>query len=191
MRHCRTSPWLGASHSAPPKILTSYTIGTARGGGSRPTGPLSCPACGSAQSGTRGRSGLNPSPGTPPLVTPCHEPPKGRISYTSGALPVVGVVGTSKVPPSHHTLADWLSGNLQLGPLCNQERGRTGVVFPNGYYPNPSSRGCRPLWSAFLWCERVNKSQLPSSPCWYVSTPDQITPSGRGYSVSSLPPLLT
>ena len=141
---------------------TCYNMGTAGGDSSPHLGPQSCPAYGSAQSGTGGRSDLNPSPGTPSMVTTCHAPPKGRIS---GTLPGLGGGKYLSSPPLSHYAApaNGLSGTLMLGPLCTQDIGRIGVFCSNGSYTPPSSGGCRPLCIASLWHERVyTKFLMPS-----------------------------
>ena len=78
-----------------------------------------------------GRSNLKTSSRNPLLDTPCHTSPEGRISYTTGVLPVVGG-GGSLSSPSFPPCTDGSSGTLLLGPLFTQDIRRAKVVFTNG-----------------------------------------------------------
>ena len=157
------------------------------GDGYPPPGPLSCPTCGSEQSGPGRWSKSTPSPCTPQLDTPCNAPPKGRTSYTSGDLQEVGVGGSLSILPSPHCTepADVSPVTLPLGPIFTQDSRCAGVVFPNGSSLHSLSVGRTPLYSAPLWHDRVDTPYLPYYPCWYLSTPNQITLSGRGNPVAA------
>ena len=77
--------------------------------------------------------------------------------------------------------------NLPLGPLFTQDIRCVGVVFTNGYSLHSLSVVRTPLYSVPMWHDRFETPYLPSSLCWYVSTPNQITLSGRGTPIAALP----
>ena len=76
-------------------------------------------------------------------------------------------------------------GTLPLVPIFTQDSRCAGVVFPNGSSLHSLSVGRTPLYSAPLWHDRVDTPYLPYYPCWYLSTPNQITLSGRGNPVAA------
>ena len=77
-------------------------LGITVGGGYLPPGPLSCPACGGARSGTGGRSDSRTYPGNPPQGMPLLSMPKGIRSGMYMAPPGGG--GPSQFPLSHSVL---------------------------------------------------------------------------------------
>ena len=95
-----------------------HTVGNAGGAGLPPPGPLLCPPRGGARSGTRGKSDLKPSQGTPLLGMPCSAPPKGREYDTSTDLPGVDGGGSCAGPlvPPRVVFADGLPGTPPPGP---------------------------------------------------------------------------
>ena len=80
-----TLPWLGGGYLGPPRRKMCCNWGIAGGLCSPISGPLSCPALISAQSGPVGRSDLRPYPCTPPQGILLLLFSEGMISGMSGS----------------------------------------------------------------------------------------------------------
>ena len=116
----RILPCPGISHSMLTRRQTCHILGIVVGDDSPPPVPLSCTTYGGAQSGPGGRPELclfpvNPSPGKP-----CHLPPKGKKSCTSG-VPPGGGGSFSGIPlPPYVETDDGLPVTLAISQHCIQ-----------------------------------------------------------------------
>ena len=155
-----------------------------------PTRPLSCPACGSAQSETGGRSKSNPPPSTSSMGISRHLLPEGRKSDTPEAPPEVdggGYCTGTLISPLALPI-NGLPGTPMLGPRHTTKSVRACVVFPNGSLPPPSSLVRMPPWSVLSTHNMVGMPYVLFLPHWYIVSTDQTTPSVHGNLIGASSP---
>ena len=129
-----TSPWSCVSHLMSPTRITCHTMGTARGGGLPPSGPILCLARGGERSGSEGRSKSKPSPVTPPRYMPnCAMTEVSKPDMYKDLLGVGGG-GSCAAPlvPPHAVPAHGLSGTSPSSTNHTLDSVRTNRVFPDG-----------------------------------------------------------